>query len=211
MGNLFGQNVMQLFQKGGPVMYPLLAASLVGVAYIIYCLLILRRGVVLPAPLLDLAQKLDRQTDFAAAEALCRQEGGPFSDVILAAIASRDAGLGEAEALVEGAGRRAAHDLSHGTLVLELVAGVAPLLGLLGTVSGMYSVFLNLQKAGVKDLGSISAGIAEALIATIGGLSVAIMAFVAYTLFARRVDDLTLEMEKHATSVMKRLRAPAQG
>ena len=206
MQKYLGESVTQLFHKGGPVMYPLLLASILGVAYIIYCLLILRKRVVLPKVLTDLAETLTRAGDYVAAEAACRREGGPFADILLATLAARDANREDAEAMVEGAGRRAHHDLSHGTMMLEVIAGVAPLLGLLGTVSGMYTVFLNLQKAGVKDLGLISAGIAEALIATIAGLCVAIVTFVAYTFLSRRVEALILEMERHATGLLKRLR-----
>ena len=206
MPKFLGESVTQLFHKGGPVMYPLLAASIVAVAYIIYCLLILRKSVILPKNLTELAETLTRASDVAAAEAVCRQEGGPFADILLTTLAARDANREDAEAMVEGAGRRAHHDLSHGTLVLEVIAGVAPLLGLLGTVSGMYSVFLNLQKAGVKDLGLISAGISEALIATIAGLCVAIVSFIAYTFLSRRVETLILELEKHATDLLRRLR-----
>jgi len=206
MSQLFSEGVMSLFQKGGPVMYPILLASLIGLACLIYCLLILRRRVVMPPNLIDMAQELKADSDLVPAETACRRDGGPFAEVILTVIASRSASREEAETLVESSGRRAAHDLSRGVLALEVVAGVAPLLGLLGTVTGMYQVFMEVRSAGVKGIASISGGIGEALITTIAGLIVAIPAYVAAVCFSRQIESLTLEMERHAVALMSRLR-----
>ena len=197
---------VELYDKGGPVIYLILAASIVGLGYILYCLLVLRRSVVMSKPLVQLAATLDQEAGCADAEALCRQEGGPFAEILLAVLTTRRAGREEAETLVESAGRRAAHDLSHGILALEVIAAISPLLGLLGTVLGMHRAFQNLQAAGVKNFGMLSGAISEALITTICGLIVAIPAFVAFTWFRRRVDDIVLEMERLAMGLMARLR-----
>ncbi len=205
MSHLFSEGIMPLFHKGGPVMYPILLASLIGLACLIYCLLILRRRVVMPSDLVALAQKLTADSDFSSAEAVCRREGGPFAEVLLTVIASRGAGREEAESLVESSGRRAAHELSRGVLALEVVAGVAPLLGLLGTVTGMYQVFMEVRSAGVKGIASISGGIGEALITTIAGLVVAIPAYVAAVCFSRQIESLALDMERQAIALMSKL------
>jgi len=196
-----------MFDKGGPLMYPILLASIVGVASAIYCLFVLRRKSVMTPALLDLADRLAPGDDIAAAEALCRREGGPFGEVIRMAIRTRDLGVAEAERLVEGAGRRAAHELSRGILALEVVAGIAPLLGLFGTVLGMYQLLGEISAVGViKDIGMISGGIGQALITTIAGLTVGIPALVAHVYFTRRADDVALAMEERAAGLMARLR-----
>ncbi len=196
----------EIYNKGGPVIYVIMAASIVGLGYIFYCLLVLRRAVVLADPLVKIAGDLRADSDCKAAEDLCRREGGPFAEILLAVLTTRNSGRDEAEAMVESAGRRAAHDLSHGILALEIVAAISPLLGLLGTVLGMHRAFYNIQQAGVKNFSMLSGAISEALITTICGLVVAIPAYVAFTWFSRKVDDLVLDMERHAMAMMARLR-----
>ena len=196
-----------MFERGGPLMYPILLASIVGAACAIYCLFILRRKSVMTPALTDLADRLAPTDDLAAAEALCRREGGPFGEVLRMAIRTRDLGVAEAERLVEGAGRRAAHELSRGILALEVVAGVAPLLGLFGTVYGMYILLGDIAAEGViRNIGMISGGIGQALITTIAGLTVGIPALVAHVYFSRRADDVALAMEERAAVLMARLR-----
>ncbi len=199
-------NALEWLGTGGPTIYVILAASVIGLACIIYCMLILRRSVLLPADLVQLAETVKEQDQLDAALASCQQEGGPFAEILLTVIATREASREEAEALVEGAGRRAAHELSRGPLALEVVAAVSPLLGLLGTVMGMYETFEKINLQGVKEVGMLSGGIKEALVTTICGLIVAIPAFVAQSWFNRKVDSLVLEMERYAMSLMGRLR-----
>ncbi len=191
-------------EKGGIVMYAIGGVSLLGLMYMIYCLLSLQKSRVLPSALIRIVE--DDSFDPQDAETLCRKNGGAFAEVLLTVLLTRTAGRDEAEALVEGAGRRAAHELSRGTIVLEVVAAISPLLGLLGTVTGMYNVFGRLAEVGVREAGQLSGGISEALVTTIAGLVVAIPAYVAFTWFSRKVDDLVLEMERYAVALMLKVR-----
>ncbi len=204
--------VATLLEQGGVILYVIIALSVATVGYAIYCALMLRRRVMLPATLVELAESLRPRGDIDAAVATCRQVGGAFAEVLLTVIVTRQIRREEAEALVESAGRRAAHDISRGVLALEIIAAIAPLLGLLGTVLGMYEVFRKIAAVGVREAGALSGGISEALVTTIAGLIVAIPAYVAFTWFSRRVDDMALEMERYAVRLMLRLRAePAAG
>ena len=197
---------MDFLTQGGYTMIGILLASVAALTEILYCALILRRRVLLSDALAAVAEGRGEAADPVRAEARCRTEGGPYAEVLLAVLATRDVGLEEAEQVVVGAGRRAAHVLSRGVLVLEVVAAVAPLLGLLGTVVGMYEVFGEIARAGANEIGTLSGGIGKALTTTIAGLIVAIPSFVAFSYFARRVDDLVIEMERSAALMMARLR-----
>jgi biopolymer transport protein ExbB len=194
-----------LFEQGGWVMYPLALTSLAGLACAAYCALTLRRRAVLRPALEEVAATLTPDGDCEGALAVCREEGGPFGELLSLTIQTRTATKAEAEALVEGAGRRAMHELSRGLLGLEVVSGVAPLLGLLGTVSGMYQLLTRIAEAGVKEIGLISGGIAEALVTTMVGLVIGIPAYVAYVGFSRKADELVLAMEEYATHLLARL------
>jgi biopolymer transport protein ExbB len=188
-------------------MYILLLAAVVGLTYVIYCCLTLRRRAILSPPLRAVAETLAKESDCPAAEKVCRREGGPFAEVLASVLASRHLPRGESESIIEGAGRRAAHDLSRGLLALEVVSGTATLLGLLGTVTGMFNMMMSIRDVGVKEIGAISGGIGEALLTTIAGLVIAIPTYVAYICFSRRVEDLVLMMEEYAYLLLSRLQA----
>ncbi len=198
-----------LFEQGGPVMYVLLLAAVVGLTFIVHCVLTLRRGAVMSMPLVRVAEQVEGEEDFDEALAICRREGGSFAEIIASVIATSDLPREDSESIVEGAGRRAMHDLSRGILALEVVSGTATMLGLLGTVSGMFNMMMTISDSGVKDIGAISGGIGEALITTIAGLAVAIPTYVAYVYFTRRVEDVVLQMEEHAIHLMARIRRPS--
>ncbi len=194
-----------LFEQGGPVMYILLLTAVIGLTYIIYCLITLRRKAVMSRSLVAVAESLDDERDCETAEQVCRREGGPFAEILASVIISRHLPRAEAESIVEGAGRRAAHDLSKGTLALEVVSGISTRLGLFGTVTGMFNMMMTIREAGVKEISAISGGIGEALITTIAGLVIAIPAYIAYVYFTRRVEDLVLMMEEYAFLLLSRL------
>jgi biopolymer transport protein ExbB len=188
---------------GGYVMLAIFGASIAGLTEILFCFALLRRPVVLPKALVAIA---DGEVTGEEAAAACRKRGGPFAEVLLAALEAPAGDPEEAQTLVEGAGRRAAHTLSRGVMVLEVVAAIAPLLGLLGTVIGMHEVFSQLGEAGGRQVEALSSGIGKALITTIAGLIVGIPAYIFYSVFSRRVDDLVIDMERYAAALLARRR-----
>ena len=204
--NLAHLSEPSLFEQGGSVMYPLLLAAVIGLTYIIYCLLTLRRKAVMSRALVDVADASYTDNNFETAVTVCRREGGAFAEILGSVIATRELPREEAEAIVEGAGRRAMHDLSRGTLALEVVSGISTLLGLLGTVLGMFNMMMSIRDMGIKDTGAISGGIGEALITTIAGLFIAIPTYLAFVYFSRRVEDVVLTMEEYAIHLMARIR-----
>ena len=193
------------------MVYVLVPAAVLGLAYAIYGLLTLRRGALMSLPLVRVAEADYPTGDFESALAICRREGGPFAEILALAITTRSLPRSEAEAIVEGAGRRAMHDLSRGTMALEVISGASTLLGLLGTVLGMFKMMMGIRDSGIKDISAITGGIGEALITTIFGLAIAIPAYVAFVFLSRRVEDLVLMMEEYAIQFMTRVRQPPPG
>ncbi len=196
----------QIVTQGGNVIYILLGVSVIAVAFFFYCLLMLRKKTLFPKELVDLAQSLTHESDFSSAERLIRKIGGPLAEVLITVVMSRKLSREEADTLVEGAGRRSAHAISKGVLALEVIAAISPLLGLLGTVTGMYTVFNTIAQVGAGEVHKLSGGISEALVTTIAGLIVGIPAYVAYSYFSRRIDEAMLEMERLAIGLMLRIR-----
>jgi len=205
------QQAWEFFRAGGWAMWPLLVLSLAGTATVAYCLLALRRTAIAPPALARVADLLSRPEDIPAALRHCREDGGPFAGVLRTVLENRHRPRAEAEALAEAAGRRAVHALSVAPLVLEAVAAVGPLLGLLGTVSGMYRMMISIAREGSNDLGTISGSIGEALITTLAGLVIGIPAYLTAQWAHRRVEALALGMEERAAAVAARLRDGAGG
>ncbi len=199
-------DILKMLEQGGSIVYVLIGLSVIALAFFIYCVLVLRRKSLFPISLVKIAEGIRDESECAPAEDLCRKTGGALAEVLLTVLMSRKLGREEAEALVEGAGRRAAHSISLGVTALEVIASISPLLGLLGTVMGMYEVFGRISQVGSNEINSLSGGIAQALVTTIVGMIVAIPSYVAYSYFARRVDDRVLEMERLAVGLMLRVR-----
>ncbi|GAB4284668.1 MAG: MotA/TolQ/ExbB proton channel family protein [Deferrisomatales bacterium] len=195
--------------KGGVLMFPILACSVVGLAVFFERAWTLRTARNIPRDLLRRAEDMVRRDQIEEAMALCRRSHTPMGRVVLAAL--KNAGLGReaVKEAVEEVGRREAAQLERYVGVLGTVANVSPLLGLLGTVSGMIKAFTVISVQGVGNPASLAGGISEALITTAAGLTVAIPAFVGYRYFLGKVDRLVLELEQHAIHFVDLVKSPA--
>ncbi len=196
---------LALLQQGGPTMVPLVLCSILALAVMLERVWGLRRSAVFPPALLDFARNYQPGTDRDLSRALCDRHPGPLSLVIWAIVGDPPADGHMATEQAQAAGRRAVRLLERGLVLLEIVAGISPLLGLFGTVLGMFHTFRVIAQQGVGNVGALSGGISEALLTTIFGLGVAIPTVVAYSYFAKRVDDLVLEIEDHGAKILQRL------
>ena len=194
-----------LFVKGGPVMYLILIASIAGVAVFIERVWSLRRKYVIPH---DFAARLIGLLDekkWGEAQAACHENNSSLARIAAAGLKNRNKPKDRIEAAMEAAGKNEAMRLERYIGWLGLIATVAPLLGLLGTVTGMIKMFQQVSARGIGDHKFVALGIWEALIATASGLIVAIPAFVAYRYLTAKVDNATLALEETAQGVTERL------
>lgn len=194
-----------LLQQGGPTMVPLLLCSVVALAVLLERAWALRRTRILPAPLLDLVNTFQSGTDPALSRALCDRHPGPLALILRGIVEDVPKNRQVAYDRAHAAGRRALQHMDRGLVLLEIIAGVSPLLGLFGTVLGMFHTFRVIAVQGVGDAGALSGGISEALLTTIVGLGIAIPTLVGHSYFAKRVDDLALEIEDYGTALLQRL------
>jgi biopolymer transport protein ExbB len=123
--------------------------------------------------------------------------------VLAAGLANRHRDRAVMLEAIEDAGRHVVHDLERFLNTLGTIAGISPLLGLLGTVTGMIRTFNAITVAGVGNPASMAGGISEALITTAAGLLVAIPALVAYRYLRGRVDALVIQMEKESIKLVQ--------
>jgi len=199
--------VIEFFNKGGFVMYPLLACSILGLAIVIEKALSLRRKNVIVPEIVNVLDNIKGPEDVGLALSLCEKHQGPFANIIRAGLESRNLPREEIKESLIDQGRQEVHTLERGLVVLETIAGIAPLLGLLGTVVGILRVFNVIAELGVGQASQLSGGISEALITTIVGLSIGIPAVVVYNLFANKAEELVLEIEKYSSQLLKKVTA----
>lgn len=193
----------EIIVAGGPVMAPIILCSVVAVAIVVERLWTLQRKRVIPRELTDRVWKLveTRTLNERHIEALARNS--PLGRVLAAGLANRNHGREIMKEQIEDTGRHVVHELERFLNTLGTIAAMSPLLGLLGTVTGMIAAFNAITEAGVGDPRALSGGIGEALITTAAGLMVAIPALFAYRYLRGVVDALVIDMEKEATRLVQ--------
>lgn len=199
---------MLLFvRQGGWIMFPLAICSLAGLTIIIERFIALRRSAVIDPRILRLVSEYSERTAADKALLLCKRAKGPFARLIEEVIRARHLDQTQALELMHAVGRSQVGTLERGLTVLEIIAGASPLLGLLGTVLGMRTVFNAITSQGLGNPQVLSDGISKALVTTVAGLCVAIPALACHSWFSRRVDDLAVEMQDRATGFVAKLQA----
>lgn len=194
----------EFLAKGGVLMIPILLCSVIALALFLERLWALQRPHVIPERFLKIVTELIEKREHEQARALCKGNESSLAAVLASGLkhAGKDRGL--IKEVMEEAGRRETAYLERGVGVLGAIANIAPLLGLLGTVTGMIKVFQRVvNQAGVDGGGQVNAGalangIWEALITTAAGLAVAIPTFVMFKYLTGRIDRLLVEMEERS-------------
>src|SRR5436189_3247720 len=198
--------VLGFFSRGGLFMWPLLACSIVSVTIMILRGLALRRKNVVP-PIIE--HEIERLAPGESPERLSRiVHHDPSSLARIARVAMQYL-RGPRSENIEAVQTRARHEmvrLERGLIVLEVIVGIAPLLGLIGAVSGLVHVFSHLGlSGGASDTRQIALGIAEALNATVFGLSIAVPTLIGFTYFSRKVEVMSVEMETLVVELINKL------
>ena len=199
----------ELIKAGGWVMAPIMVCAVLMLAIVLERFWTLRRGSVLPR---TLGQEV---RDWAASNKLdpghldALRQNSPLGELLAAALEVRHRPREQIKERVEDIGRHVVHELERFLNTLGTIAGVAPLLGLLGTVFGMIRMFLGILQTGVGDANRLAGGIGEALITTAAGLCVAIPALMFHRYFRGRVAEYVVEMEKQAIALLDTLQGEA--
>ena len=200
----------EIVRAGGPFMWPIIICSVAAVGILLERLWTLQRKRVLPQDLIkkvtDLAER--NQVNPKVIEAL--EKNSPLGRVLAAALANRHRGHDIMMERVEDTGRHVVHELERFLNSLGTIASISPLLGLLGTVTGIIRAFNAVMLGGMGDPRLLAGGISEALVTTAGGLAVAIPSFIAYRYLRGKVERIVIEMEKIAVTFADTLGADSQ-
>ncbi|MEJ2536044.1 MAG: MotA/TolQ/ExbB proton channel family protein [Calditrichia bacterium] len=197
--------MIDIFVKGGWVMYPLLLSSVLALSVVIERFWYLRKKKILVPEIIGVLDQIKSPGDLQMAKSICEKFKGPFSRIVLTSIENQDLPPDELRMLVEDGGRQEVRILQRGLVTLETIAAIAPLLGLLGTILGMIKVFNVIETLGVGQAKALSGGISEALITTAAGLLIGIPVLIAYNYFNHRAEAFILDMENHVIRLLDKL------
>lgn len=209
----------ELFQRHGAVLLPVVTA--ISIAGIVLCSVIvlaiviersiaLRRRRIMPSGLLEQVRRYWYRGDIKAALECCDEHSVAIARILKAGLARHQAGMGEIEKALESAGQFEATGLGSNVRGLGVVANLAPMLGFLGTVTGMIKAFQAIAAAGTSNPSLVASGISEALLTTAAGLLVGIPSLALFHFFRGRVDRFVTEMEEVALELVEDLTSQQQ-
>lgn len=197
--------MLEIVQAGGWIMFPIVACSVVAVAIFLERLWTLQEKRVLPPSVANQVWDAVQHNQIDVQHIQQVHQSSPLGQVLAAGLAYRHASREVLKEAVEDAGRHAVHDLERYLNPLGTIAAISPLLGLLGTVSGMIRSFTAITAEGVGNPTVLAGGISEALVATAAGLTVAIPSLIAYRYLRGRVDGLVVKIEKESVRFIEAL------
>jgi biopolymer transport protein ExbB len=191
--------MMNVFIRGGPVMYPLLACSIIALTVIIERLLFwIREDMRRNQPLVDHILELCQMGDWNAVRERVAGSKDYVTRILVSGILHKEFSMAKA---MESAAAEEIKRMRRFIGVLDTMITVAPLLGIFGTVLGIISSFDLLGASGIEHPEAVTAGIAQALITTAAGLGIAILSVFPYNYFNTRVENAGLTIERYATSL----------
>jgi biopolymer transport protein ExbB len=196
-------NLLDIFLKGGFIMWLILFSSIIGLAVSIDRFIMLRKAKINVPAFMVRIRGFIKKKDISGAISYCMQEKSPVANIVRKGLKKYKYGHDRVKDAIENAGSQEVSKLEKGLSVLASVAGIAPLLGFLGTVTGMIQAFMTIQDlAGAANPSDLAGGIWEALITTAFGLIIGIPAFALYNYFLSAVKKLVGEMETVANDVI---------
>jgi biopolymer transport protein ExbB len=185
--------------------YLLLAlTSVVCVAVILWRAWMLRWNSVVPPQIADTLDIHRTRADLKTIRAVCEKYPSPLGRLVLLAADRLDWPKADNMDSLEIAARHEIVQLERGLVVLEVIVGIAPLLGLVGTIAGMMTVFGDLGQTGLNDAAKLAQGIALILRATLAGLLIAIPSLIFWSYFSKKVEVLAVEMETLCDEFIRR-------
>lgn len=204
------QETWELLKQGGWSMVPLALCSVIGLTIILERAWALRRKRIVPDGMIGIVDAYAGEGSAEPTLHACRRSSSSIAQLLEALLMVRSLSHEQIVDTMQAVGRREVERLERGLVALEVIAGISPLIGLLGTVLGMVAVFDAISVQGLGDAQVLSAGISKALVTTIAGLGVAIPTLAFHGYFTKRVESMAIEMQEIATNLSTKLSVPSQ-
>lgn len=195
-----GMDIFSLIWKGGIVMIPIGILGVIAVYLSIERYLTIRKASIVDSQFMGNIKSMVTEGDVKGAQRLCVTNGTPIGLMIDKGLSRIGKPLKDISVAVENVGKLEVYKLEKGMALMATISGAAPMLGFLGTVTGMIRTFNQMQDAGQQITADLlSGGIGEAMMTTVAGLVVGIFAYIAYNLLSSFINKVVYIME--ATSV----------
>ena len=204
-------NLWQMFQYGGPIMYILVAMFALAVYLFIERLITLKQASKEDNSFMNRIKDYIYDGKIDAAKKLCHDTNTPTSRMVVKGISRLGRPMSDVLVAIENVGNLEIAKLEKGLVIMASISGGAPMLGFLGTVTGMVTVFFNMAQktGGTIQLGDLSVGMYQAMVTTVGGLIVGILAYFAYNYLVSRVDSVVRILESRTMEFLDLLNEPA--
>lgn len=204
-------NLWQMFQYGGPIMYILVAMFALAVYLFIERLITLKQALKEDNSFMNRIKDYIYDGKIDAAKKLCHDTNTPTSRMVEKGISRLGRPMSDVLVAIENVGNLEIAKLEKGLVIMASISGGAPMLGFLGTVTGMVTVFFNMaqKSGGTIQLGDLSVGMYQAMVTTVGGLIVGILAYFAYNYLVSRVDSVVRILESRTMEFLDLLNEPA--
>jgi len=201
--------VIELLLKGGFMMIPIFLLSIVAVYVFVERILNIKKASKIGDHFFDDIKKQVLNGDINSAKVLCAQNDSPIARMIEKGLSRLGTELKNIEASIENVGRIEIYKLEKNLSLLATISGAAPMIGFLGTVTGMIRAFISIaQEEGTVSPKLLSSGIYEAMITTAAGLFVGIIAYLGYNYLVTRVQKLVYKMEYTSINFLDLLQEP---
>ncbi len=195
--------MFDLISRGGVVMYPIILCSIIALGVFLDRLWVLRRKKIIPGEFIRNVEEQVKNQKISEAIFLCQGDDSSIAKIFLAGLKNAGRGMWLVKEAIEEMGGREGVILEKHVGILSTIANLTPLLGLLGTVSGMIKTFNVISLQGVGNPALLAGGISEALITTATGLCVAIPTLVCYRILKDKAEALIFEMEENSLKIIE--------
>ena len=203
-------SIFEMAKAGGWIMIPLLLLCMLAVYIFIERLLVIRKASVKDPTFMDKIKDYINEGKIDAALNLCRNNDTPYARMIEKGIMRLGRPMNDVMVAIENVGNLEVAKLEKGLSLLATTAGGGPMIGFLGTVVGMIQAFFNMANAGNNvDVSLLAGGIYTAMVTTVGGLIVGVIAYFAYNYLISLVDKVVSNMEARSMEFMDILNEPA--
>ena len=203
-------SILDLAMKGGWIMVVLAILSIIAVYSFIERFIVVKRATKIDKSFMERIREYIKDGKIDSAKALCSGSDTPIARMIEKGLSRLGRPLNDINTAIENVGNLEVAKLEKGVTLLSMIASAAPMIGFLGTVTGMIRAFYNMSMAGNNiDIELLSSGIYEAMVTTVGGLIVGILAYVFYTIIVAKIQNVVNLLESKTTEFMDVLNEPA--
>ncbi|MBK7028892.1 MAG: MotA/TolQ/ExbB proton channel family protein [Bacteroidales bacterium] len=204
-------SIWELALKGGPIMIPIALLSVVAIYIFIERYIVITKASKEDANFMNNIRDFMMNGRLDSAMSLCKNNSSPIARMIEKGLHRLGKPLSDIHTAIDNVGNLEVSKLERNLSVVATVAGAAPMLGFLGTVTGMVTAFYDMSMAGNNiDIQLLSSGIYQAMVTTVAGLIVGIIAYLCYNILIARVQKVVFILEARATEFMDLLHEPAK-